>query len=399
MKGIFLSLLACSLFTTGCGNNISTDTHNAHVATLPKGISKFDSAHGAYEAGNFHSMLELISTEEDTYGINKHFVPAIGRDKIEYSQGKWKHQKLCPKQTNIKPNAIEKVVLEALDSRLIIINEAHDSPQHREFILQLLPHLADQGFNVYAAETFSLGDMNIEQWNEAISLQGAMGAKGFYSKEPTFSRLISKAHELNFQLIPYEYLSPKGSVENNLSVGERIRIREEGQAKNLWDRALKDNRNKVVLHVGYAHVKEEVDEFGNFWLASVLKNSYGINPLTISQINCTTDSQDKGWMYSSTSNKDGVDINVHSMEEVLRNKRPVWLDLFSYRRISTNEFVKDNFESVIIEATSLKDNRIADRIFFKNGEKIELILQPGSYKFISTYSNGEVGKFPTRTIK
>ena len=52
-------------------------------------------------------------------------------------------------------DAIEAILARAGDSRIVIVNEAHDSPRDRAFILKLAEALKPLGFTHYAAETFT----------------------------------------------------------------------------------------------------------------------------------------------------------------------------------------------------------------------------------------------------
>ncbi|MEE9272351.1 MAG: hypothetical protein V3U57_03680 [Robiginitomaculum sp.] len=397
MKNPFFKVMILILFIAGCSSSVGKHNLDSILNTAPTKHLNYKSAQAAYEAGDFHAMINLMATEEDIYGLHKQLIPVVGRDKIEYSNGKWGQVNSCKNETTLNSNAIGKVLSEIKDTRLIIINEAHDTPQHREFILQLLPYLADRGFNVYAAETFSLGEKTLEEWKYEIEERGSIAATGFYTTEPTFSRLINKAVKEGFELVPYEF---KGTKNSSLSVSDRIKRREEGQALNIWQRALNNPKNKIVMHVGYSHVKEDIDHRGRSWLATVLKNKYGINPLTISQTNCISSSLMDGWTYSTADDSDGVDLLVHSMPEILKNKRPEWLDLFGYQRISANALIEHNkFNSVIIEAVNTEDNIVADRIYFKYGETIDILLRSGNYKILASFDGGEKRTIQTLVIK
>ena len=51
---------------------------------------------------------------------------------------------------------MRKIVDLAADTRIVIINEAHDRPQHREFIRRLATRLAPLGYTHFAGESIPL---------------------------------------------------------------------------------------------------------------------------------------------------------------------------------------------------------------------------------------------------
>ena len=159
---------------------------------------------------------------------------------------------------------INQLVKEAKGQQLIMVNENHFYPNHRLFLTQLLPALKAEGFQYLALEALTKGE------EQRLNRGGDIQFKtGFYTKEQRFVELIKTAQQLGLQLISYE------SARSD---------REVGQAENLYANTFeKDPKAKVIVYAGISHILEKPDNKGRKWMATVFKEKYGIDPLTISQ--------------------------------------------------------------------------------------------------------------------
>lgn len=94
---------------------------------------------------------------------------------------------------------------------------------------------------------------------------------GFYTSEQNYSNLIRKAKELGYEFIAYENT-------------DHTKNREIGQAENLYNKTFKiDPESKVLVLAGIDHILEKPTSRGKEWMATIFKNTYNIDPLTISQ--------------------------------------------------------------------------------------------------------------------
>ncbi|WJI14073.1 hypothetical protein MWN52_10425 [Pseudoxanthomonas winnipegensis] len=152
--------------------------------------------------------------------------------------------------------------------RVVIINEAHHVPQTRALVAELLPLLRAAGFTDYAAEApagDTIGD--IERRGYAVQRDG------IYTREPVFGQLLRSAAGLGYRLDAHEYVGEQQDQQ----------ARETGQAQNLA-RLLKDRPDaRVLVHVGYSHVRE-ARHADYLPMAAELKRLTGIDPLTIDQV-------------------------------------------------------------------------------------------------------------------
>lgn len=162
---------------------------------------------------------------------------------------------------------IETIVKEAENHKIVMINENHFYPNHRLLVSDLLVKLKEIGYTYLALEALDIKQdsiLNLE--NSYPSLK-----TGFYTSEQNYSNLIRKAKDLGYQFVAYE---------NN----DDNKNRELGQAENLYNKTFKlDPKGKVLVLAGIDHILEKPTIRGKEWMATIFKDKYNIDPLTISQ--------------------------------------------------------------------------------------------------------------------
>lgn len=169
--------------------------------------------------------------------------------------------------------AKQEILKQTISKKVVMFNEEHHNPYHRVYVETFLKDLKKQGFTVLALETLAWEDQKLNNRKYPISTSGT------YTKEPYFANLVRKALELGYKVLPYE----SKEITNDMS----ITIREKNQADNLANIITTESGNILVL-AGYSHIAERPITSGhhggaNEWMASILKTTYGIDPLTIDQ--------------------------------------------------------------------------------------------------------------------
>ncbi len=163
----------------------------------------------------------------------------------------------------------------AASERIVIIMEAHNATQHREWIEQTLPIFRDAGFSHYAAE--ALGEAG-----EAVRKRGfPVVATGVYVADPRFGNLLRRAIELKFAIHDYE-----------AQLASEIAQREEQQAQTLANIFAANPGCKMLIHVGYAHAFKQPVPGSGQWMAARLWGKTGIEPYCIYQGHEEYDSPD-----------------------------------------------------------------------------------------------------------
>lgn len=180
-------------------------------------------------------------------------------------------------------DAVDAILREAQRRRVVMINEAHHVPRHRDFTTRLLQGLYDRGYRYLAAETFS---------PEVSALaQGGVPTLdfGYYSVEPVFGELVREALRLGYRLVPYEDESIGCSAppeDPQFCSNQRDRIQAENLHSRVFDR---DPRAKVLVHAGFDHIYKGPHPNSTGWrtMARVFQETYGIDPLCVDQVAMT----------------------------------------------------------------------------------------------------------------
>jgi hypothetical protein len=281
-------------------------------------------------------------------------------------------------------DALAYVVDEARIARVVIVNEAHDSPPDRAFVRDLVAALQPLGFTNYAAEAFSP-----EVTANSSRCGCALRSDGLYTNEPSFGEAVTLARELHYTLNAYEMTEAQGA---GTSAGSRERedAREEAQASNLAVQlSLLPSSARLLVHVGYSHGEESprVDRGGGApreMMALRLKEKTGLDPLTVDQVSfrSTDESRSICRCGPGCATLDAA-FDIHVMKPALRfeRKRPTWRVHLGEHLV---EVPRDAERSVriIVEARRAEDpidSVPVDRLLLDPGEDVPLLLPRGRF--------------------
>ena len=81
-------------------------------------------------------------------------------------------------------NVYEEIVRRAETKRLVVINEAHDVPEHRAFFEALLPYLRQAGFDHLAMEAIAAGALPSESSTASLTEVANIEKLGHYFGDP-----------------------------------------------------------------------------------------------------------------------------------------------------------------------------------------------------------------------
>ncbi|MET0281206.1 MAG: hypothetical protein ABW278_08780 [Steroidobacteraceae bacterium] len=290
------------------------------------------------------------------------------------------------------------IVRQASATNIVIINEAHHAPQHRQFVGDLLEALSKQGFNIYAAETFGA---------DSLDHPGVLATDGWYSNEPIFARTVRRAKALGYRLVAYEMTAQQDQPSSVVGGENGQNRRERFQAENLMAKVFSEQPDaKVVIHVGGSHVYElsaGTRPEGVTWMAERLKAATGRDPLTISQSICTAGgsatvvaTQRRG-AGGQLLGQGGVDLLVGHPRLTFQDGRPIWRILIGDKPVPVPEGLLGGGEPVIAEArpaaASLGEVP-TDRVLLFAGERRPLMLPPGRFRLDGFTAAGRVDAGP-----
>ncbi len=378
--------------------------HTTGQTTIYKYKSQIDSALKndtnpyRFQFGAFNYSLigeyKLDLETYDHYMLNEQ-MPTLSNDKV----ASFATYKPYP--------AIEYITKQAKKTRLIIINESHNHPEHRVFVNTLLEGLKKIGYSYLGLEALTYTDtlLNrrkypiIEEWN--------------YDDEPCFGNLIRKALVLNYYIFPYE-ADVKANGAN----------REEQEAEHINAIMNKNPNSKFIIYCGYDHAIE--DSTKNSWvmaMAGRVKKLSGVDPLTIDQVQLTETSNtnidnpyrrivhvnydavfinDSGQAFNIASDTKSFDVNVYHPQTIYVHGRPAWLSKNHQVSLAVAHSIKIKFPCLVFAYNSNEDIKRAVPVDIvsiesKKDDK-ELMLTSGQKTIKITNQIGQI-QFLKYTIK
>ncbi|MFS0740638.1 hypothetical protein ABC365_08545 [Brevundimonas sp. 3P9-tot-E] len=180
-------------------------------------------------------------------------------------------------------DAIDAIVEAAGNTRIVILNEAHNVSGHRAFAARVMRALRPLGYDWFAAETFTQ-PQPVPLVRIGAYANGApfLASYGYYTHDPVFAEMVREAARLGYRFSDYEQRFDQRAPEGADSAAQ-IAAREEAQADNLIANILATHPSaRVFVFVGYSHAME-IEGRGGLWFAARLKAKTGIDPLTIEQ--------------------------------------------------------------------------------------------------------------------
>jgi len=295
-------------------------------------------------------------------------------------------------------NAVETIVEQAAEEKIIIINEAHHKPRHRVFTRQLLKGLYEQGYRYFGLEALS----NCNSMSFCDTLLNQRGyplnsyLSGTYVTEPQMAAQIREAIAIGFEVFAYESFSKERDLD---------------QAKNIAAFMESHPPGKVLIHCGWYHLLESPNR-GRSWMATYLKELTGIDPFTIYQDilierHCMPESpffnmvgtydeptvflDKEGQFYNGQTNFDKFDALLYHPRTTYQANRPDWL-------INLPGYQLHRFDSVglaypvLVKAYRLDDtpNAVPADIIEKVAawDPTALVLPGGEYRLVVENSEG-----------
>jgi hypothetical protein len=185
--------------------------------------------------------------------------------------------------------AIAEIVARARNTRVVILDEDHLTPQDRAFGLEVARALRPLGYTMLAVEglTRDRDDaVSLEKMRKLSADGYVRRASGYYLNDPVFADYLRQAMAMGYRLVSYE---SAGFTDEKTEEAATAR-REQEEAENIARRALASDPNaKVLVYSGFHHAAKtaiiDIDPkiTERRWMALRLKELTGIDPLVIDQ--------------------------------------------------------------------------------------------------------------------
>jgi hypothetical protein len=314
-------------------------------------------------------------------------LPAVGRDDLLAGvAGATARGGACERRAPDEGSVVERLAELARGARLVIVNEAHDRPRHRELTRQLAIALRAQDFRYFAAEAFT--DAATRRPQEKFGRVDA----GVLALEPAFGALIRTVKEQGYELVSYAD-APQARA-GDAATADAIAAREEAQAANLVTRIFSDDpRAKALIHVSASHAAEvRLPTAGRdlAWMAARLKQKTGFDPLTIDQVHCAA-SGDSVELAAPTAQMPAgaFDVAVAYPPERFFRGRAQWridagaiaIELPATLVADHRTIVEARYENEPPDAIPL------DRLLLGPGESLPLLLPLGRIRLIQLHED------------
>ncbi len=318
-------------------------------------------------------------------------LPMVGREDIQLTlEDRLMIAGTCLPADEQKVTAMERIVELAGKTSIVVVNEAHDFPWHREFVAEIATRLRIKGYEYFAAEDFA-SNVNDHPDEEFARLDS-----GFYSAEPVYGSLIRVVKKLDYILVPYEYKPARDSGTDE-TTAEKVTRREEGQAINLIARIFEGNADaRVLIYVGYSHAAEvPIPSFNHTmmsWMAARLKEKTGIDPLTIDQVYCQSRTDNIQLAQATDRMPSGAfDLTVAFPAVTFSRGRPEWRLAAGAKLVDLPAELGTFTERAIVEARFANEPNEAvpvDRLLLAPGEDVPLLLPPGKFRVTVFFEGG-----------
>lgn len=233
--------------------------------------------------GLYLPELRALQADPKMKELSLQSLAAMGDEDGALTEGIDKHRLLPLPPDCHAEDALEAIAKAAEGRQIVILNEAHHASCCRGFAEIVALRLRDEGFAVFAAETFS---QNAGFGPASITLNGdapITSNLGAYLKDPVYAEAVRSARKTKYRFACYEMRGDQRPAPD-ATREEQVAVREEAEANNfIADILSKDPKARVFVYCGYGHLAKAPNSKGKSWFAARLKAKTGIDPLCVSQ--------------------------------------------------------------------------------------------------------------------
>ena len=277
--------------------------------------------------------------------------------------------KIIKEYAETDSQVIKIIIKEAKQHKIVMINENHYYPHHRLLISDLLIELKQAGYTYLALEAL---DIEAERGLNAENAYPTLKT-GFYTVEQNYANLIRQAKDLGYEFVAYENT-------------DTDKERELGQAENLYNKTFGLNpESKVLVLAGIDHIMEKTPAGERKRMATIFKEKYDMDPLTISQTHLNSYRKEIPADYSIISSEYFENDRLRSIDYLVLNNKtlPDTFPTFTYQ----------NKENTDVQLALFYGNEIIDKYDHDNkvpyfstllekGKKIDLPIRKNGDSYL-----------------
>lgn len=337
--------------------------------------------------GNAYELVQEMEPEGLRIQMLATYYTLVGRQDLVYDL----HPSLpladaCYDQNDASFFAASQWTEEALGGhQVVMINENHFHLASRAWVLSMHESFKVQGFTHIGFEALLPGQTQPED--------------GFYTQEPVFAALLTRAHDLGFEVFGYELNEQVPEGQSNFD------FREDAQAKNIAaviDSA--DSDARFLIFAGWSHIaKQPVGEAERLWMAARFMALTDTEPFSIDLVSCVYESD------QDTNPKDAkVRLDSEGQSRIIGQFEslvdaqlhlPMATSVGFYRKllgepVAIPQSLRSNEEARLIRAFAKEDDSAQvplDQVLLFAGENYPLYLKSGrTYELMSLDGEGVV---------
>lgn len=303
------------------------------------------------------TTMEQLPLQPVSAGNTRQSITAtmVGREDLVPHVSAWAESPEC---VPLDGDPFKEIVRRAKETNVVVIDEQHDNTDYRAFVTQVIEVLRPLGYNVFAMPFFFPG--------ADLDHPGVLLSDGYYTAEPELGRELELAKQLGYRIVSIAL-----SDEQEALPTAELRLR--ASATNIKTAIFEGEPSaKVIIHTGAP--KEDS-----------LKAVLGVDPLTIRQTDCRSPGS-RIVLSSPPAPGDAAkraDLYIGHPMPVLKDGRPARRQQAGQKPVAVPKALLNLKRPVIIEArpTGSSLQKVpADRLYLRPGERLPLLLYPGSYR-------------------
>ncbi|HAY05702.1 MAG TPA: hypothetical protein DCY26_03505 [Hyphomonas sp.] len=307
---------------------------------------------------------------------------AMGRDDLVYPSPEHEPRIACP-QRWVDP--VELVSRASAGARAVIIESEKHAPEQIAFVQRVASRLAGDGFDTYADDGLSFGPGGTSDTSAPLVTEGSV------ARDPGYGRLLRDMKTHGMELIDpgIWWTSPRELAA--LPAEEQRARRHLALAQQVNRRVL--SRSPTARAIIHAERGDEAKV-----LEKELRRLSGFEPVVVSFVRCSETLEAPAFLPDSGEGEwpaNGADIVIAIPRPPMVSGRQGSAKDSGEAPVAVPAVFAPQDLPVLVEARRAGDPVLAvpeDRLLLMPGERLPLLLMPGSYRIEAWTKNGPISE-------